>query len=249
MVFECPVENCPIKRTALKKINTHILKLKHDPLHAPHAKRLLTCQVCQKVLKSSQGRSNHELAHRNRTAIHSSAQHSQVLSVGLHHTSFRQFVQSFPPVVAVNSSTQRPQQLSVGRPHISVVQLLPPAATLVLAILCTLDTHDIPEIIFCRLRKDRTCWGGDGEVEHVAVPVFKSLVDLLAGRQFDSVVQCLISFELIESASGALGKRNFTVKPHVRDHVSGTSRDRELQKWLCVILICHAFPGRREEIG
>jgi hypothetical protein len=245
MVFECPVEKCPTKRTEMRKINTHILKLKHDALHAPHAKRLVTCQVCQKVLKSSQGRSTHELEHKKKAVISSSAQRPQLPSVGRPHTSFQQFVQSFPPDAAINSSAQRPQQLSV---HTSSQQLFPPAATLVSALLCTLDTHDIPEIIFCRLRKDRTYWGSDGEVEHVAVPVANSLADL-TDRQFEDTVQYLISSELIESESGALGKRKFTIKPSVRDHVRGASRDQELLEWLCLVLICHAFPGRREEIG
>jgi hypothetical protein len=117
-----------------------------------------------------------------------------------------------------------------------------------LGLLCMLDTHDIPEIIFCRLRKDRTCWGSDGEVEHAAVPVAKSLADPLTDHQFEDAVQCLISSKLIKSESGALGKRKFTITPAVRDHVRGASRDQESLEWLCLVLICHAFPGRREEI-
>jgi hypothetical protein len=147
--------------------------------------------------------------------------------------------------------TQRPQ-LPLSRPHASFrqfVQLFPPAATLLLGLLCMLDTHDIPEIIFCRLRKDRTCWGSDGGVEHAAVPVAKSLADPLTDHQFEDAVQCLISSKLIKSESGALGKRKFTITPAVRDHVRGASRDQESLEWLCLVLICHAFPGRREEIG
>jgi hypothetical protein len=220
MVFECPVcSNPPFRRSELGKVNQHILARKEDPAHAPHADSLLRCEVCRKKLKTPQARSKHKLTCRN-AAISSSAQPPQQLSVGRPHTSFRQFVHLFPP-----------------------------AATLLLALFCTLDIDDIPEIIFCRLRNDRACWGSDGEIENTAVPVAIPLADLLTNRQFEDTVQFLISSELIESGSGALGKRKFTIKPGVRDHVRAASRDQELLEWYCLVLICHAFPGRREEIG
>ena len=83
---------------------------------------------------------------------------------------------------------KRSQQLPVGQPHASFRKLFPPAAILLLDLLCSLDTHDIPEIIFCRLRKDRTYGGSDGEVEHAAVPVADSLVNLLSDHQFEAAI-------------------------------------------------------------
>ncbi|TAQ86484.1 hypothetical protein B7494_g5196 [Chlorociboria aeruginascens] len=89
----------------------------------------------------------------------------------------------------------------------------------------------------------------NGEIEHAAVPIPDLLANLFTSPQFEDTIQYLISSQLIESGSGALGKRKFTIKPGVRDHIREALPDQESLEWSCLVLICHAFPGRHEEMG
>ena len=125
-----------------------------------------------------------------------------------------------------------------------------PQAEKLLLFLCTFDTQKIPEILFCRLRNTRKCWGPNGHIEHVTYPVLHIPANLLIDEvQFKHCIQCLESFGFVESRKGALGKREFSINAAIRECVMEANQDRDYLQWTCRIVICHAFPGTREEIG
>lgn len=126
---------------------------------------------------------------------------------------------------------------------------LPGAATL-LTFLCSLHPDDIPEILLCRMWSTRECWNSDGEIEHVNVTVNAPLGDLLTCRtQFYENIRLLECFDFIKSEPGALGKRKFSIKPELQEHIMGITPNLQDLEWLRLVLVCHSFPGRLEEIG
>lgn len=124
---------------------------------------------------------------------------------------------------------------------------LSPLAARLLILLCMVGTDNVPEILFLRLRQPRVCWGSNGEIQHVALPVVNVLDD---SNQFEKNILCLQSKGFIDLKGEILRGRNIIIKPGVRDCMKTIPlyQDRDW-KWLCLVLICHTFPGRHEEIG
>ena len=149
-------------------------------------------------------------------------------------------------VIPVSAS---PLSVSWDERFLELKQTLPGAATL-LMFLCLLHADDIPEILFCRMWSTRECWNSDGEIEHVNVSVNAPLVDLLTCRtQFHENIRLLECFGFIKSEPGALGKRKFSIKPDLQDRIMGITLNPQELEWLRLVLVCHSFPGRLEEIG
>ncbi|KAL9120182.1 MAG: hypothetical protein Q9187_003261 [Circinaria calcarea] len=125
-----------------------------------------------------------------------------------------------------------------------------PDAAMLLTFLCSLHPDDIPEILFCRMRSTREWWSCDGEIEHVNVSVNATLVDFLTRQaQFHENIRLLESSGFIKSEPGALGKRRFSIKPDVQECIMDITPNLEELEWLRLVLVCHSFPGRLEEIG
>ncbi|KAI4260729.1 MAG: hypothetical protein LQ352_000121 [Teloschistes flavicans] len=125
----------------------------------------------------------------------------------------------------------------------------PDAATL-LKFLCSLHPDEIPEILFCRMWTTRECWSCDGETEHVKVSLDAPLIGLLTCQtQFHEGIQLLESLGFIKSEPGPLGKRKFSIKPDLRDYVTAITGNLSEVEWVRLVLVCHSFPGRLEEIG
>ena len=99
-------------------------------------------------------------------------------------------------------------------------------AAKLLMFLCTLNTDNIPEILFWRLWNTRKWWA-----------------------QFKDCIQCLESLGFVESREGALGRREFSIKAAIRESVTRANHDQDWLQWICLIVICHTFPRTREEIG
>ncbi len=128
-------------------------------------------------------------------------------------------------------------------------QTSPNAATF-LKFLCTLQPDEIPEILFCRMWTTRECWSCDGEIEHVDVSLNAPLINFLTRQtQFYEDIQLLESLGFIKSEPGPLGKRKFSIKPDLQDRITGTTQNLPEVEWLRLVLVCHSFPGRLEEIG
>ena len=119
-----------------------------------------------------------------------------------------------------------------------------------LQFLCLLYLNDIPEILFCRMRSTRECWSCDGEIEHVQASVKASILDVFnCEAQFHENIHLLKSSGFIKSEPGVLGKRKFSVQPDLQDHIVSTIPNLEELEWIRLVLVCHSFPGRTEEIG
>lgn len=154
------------------------------------------------------------------------------------------------------SPTSRIMPVSVSRLSASwnerfleLEQTSPDAATL-LKFLCSLQPDDIPEILFCRMWTARECWSCNGEIDHLNVSLSDPLIDLLTRQtQFHGESQLLECLGFINSEPGALGKRRFSIKPDLQDYIVGITRNLHELEWLRLVLVCHSFPGRLEEIG
>lgn len=130
------------------------------------------------------------------------------------------------------------------------LQQASPDSARFLTFLCSLRPGDIPEILFHRIRGTRECWACDGEIKSITISVNDPLIDLLTHQtQFEKNVQLLESFGFVKSEPGALGKRNFSIKPDLQERITNITPNLEELEWLRLVLICHSFPGRLEEIG
>lgn len=123
-------------------------------------------------------------------------------------------------------------------------------AATILKFLCALHPDEIPELLFCRMWTTRECWSCDGETEHVKVSLDAPLIGLLTRQtQFHEGIQLLESLGFIKSEPGPLGKRKFSIKPDLQDCVTGITGNLSEVEWVRLVLVCHSFPGRLEEIG
>ncbi len=96
----------------------------------------------------------------------------------------------------------------------------------------------------------RECWSCDGEIEHVNVSRNAPLVNILTRQtQFHEDIQLLESLGFIKSEPGALGKRKFSIKRDLQVRIMGMTQNLQELEWLRLVLVCHSFPGRLEEIG
>lgn len=142
-----------------------------------------------------------------------------------------------------------PLSMSWNERYLGLEQTSPDAA-LLLTFLCSLQADDIPEILFCRMWSTRECWSCDGEIEYVNASVNAPLVDLLTRQaQFHENIQLLESSGFIKSEPGALCKRKFSIKPNLQDHIISIIPNLEELEWIRLVLVCHSYPGRLEEIG
>ena len=154
-----------------------------------------------------------------------------------------------PPILNTRPVSVSPLSVSWDGRYKKLQQMSLGAATL-LTFLCLLHPDDIPEVLFCRMWSTRECWNCEGEIEHVNVSVDIPLVDVLTRQtQFNENIQLLESFGFIKSAPGALGKRKFSIKPDLQDRIVGIIPNMQELEWLRLVLICHSFPGRVEELG
>ncbi|ESZ97795.1 putative Coenzyme Q (ubiquinone) biosynthesis protein Coq4 [Sclerotinia borealis F-4128] len=97
----------------------------------------------------------------------------------------------------------------------------------------------------------RESWGADGAIELMIFHVSDPLMDILSNEGcFDSSLQCLESAGLIESGHGTFGERSFKIKQTVRGCVERVTCDQEQEhlEWLCLVIVCHAIPGRHEDV-
>ena len=130
------------------------------------------------------------------------------------------------------------------------LERISPDAVILLEFLCTLQPGEIPEIVFCRMWTSRECWSCDGEIERVNIPLSAPLIDLVTRPSlFHEHARLLESFGFIKSEPGPLGKRKFSIEPDFRDRMTGIIRNFREVQWLRLVLVCHSFPGRLEEIG
>ncbi len=142
-----------------------------------------------------------------------------------------------------------PLSMSWDEKFLELEQISLDAATL-LKFLCLLHPVDIPEILFWRMWSTRESWSCDGEVEYFNISVNAPLVDLLTREtHFHENIRLLESFGFINSKPGALGKRKFSVEPDLQDRITGITPNLEELEWLRLVLVCHSFPGRLEELG
>ena len=153
------------------------------------------------------------------------------------------------PTSSVTPVSASPPSVSWGKRFLELEQTSPGAVAL-LKFLCSLHRDDIPEILFCRMWSTRECWSSDGEIVQVNVSVNAPLIDLLTRQtQFHENIRLLESFGFIKSEPGVLGKRKFSIKPDLQDRIMGITLNLQEVEWLRLVLVCHSFPGRFEEIG
>ena len=125
-----------------------------------------------------------------------------------------------------------------------------PDAMILLAFMCTLQASEIPEILFFRMGRTRECWAWDGEIEYTHAPVNAPVFDIITcDARFRKSIQTLESSSLVYSKPGALGKRSFRIDLDLQEHMIKNAPYWEESQWTSLILVCHSFPGRFDEIG
>lgn len=128
------------------------------------------------------------------------------------------------------------------------LSMLPLHESCLLAALCAMGTS-VPEILLIRFTEPRMYWRPDGEVGEQFIAVDDLLARSLSDRtHLERNVQSLQAKGLIFAESGSFcGSRNFSVDDETRRSVLAGLRNLGDVRWICQVLICHAFPGIVEE--